>query len=409
MATFKITIKKDKMRADKTWNVLIRFTHNRIVRYIPTTEYVSKKDLTVSYKIKNQKILDKCERLVLEYKKRISGLDLERNEVSIDTIISLLKEKDGSQNLSFTEYAKEWINKSKRKGNANYKTAINAFTRFCGHENILFSEITVNRIKEFEQSLIKKPRAMSLYTNAIVKIFRDARDFYNNEDEGIIRIKHSLDKYKAPQQNIAEKRALPIDVIRKIFSLPYITNHKGAQNRRNLALDCFRLSFCLMGMNSADLYNAESCCDGYIDYKRTKTRDRRLDHAAMHVKIHPVIRHLVEKYKGESRTFIFSERYADLKSFNRNINVGLKEVGKEIGVDGLQFYSARHSMATIAMNDVRIDKWTVNEMLCHTDPSMKVTDLYIKKDFTIINDANFKLLDYVFYHNILSHSRENDV
>lgn len=53
-------------------------------------------------------------------------------------------------------------------------------------------------------------------------------------------------------------------------------------------------------------------------------------------------------------------------------------------------------MATIAINDVRIDKWTVNEMLCHTDLSMKVTDLYIKKDFSPINEANFRLLEYMF-------------
>lgn len=35
-------------------------------------------------------------------------------------------------------------------------------------------------------------------------------------------------------------------------------------------------------------------------------------------------------------------------------------------------------------------------MLCHTDSSMKVTDLYIQKDFTPINEANFKLIEYVF-------------
>lgn len=27
---------------------------------------------------------------------------------------------------------------------------------------------------------------------------------------------------------------------------------------------------------------------------------------------------------------------------------------------------------------------------------MKVTDLYIQKDFTPINEANFKLIEYVF-------------
>ena len=34
MATFKAIIKKEKMRSDKTWNVLIRLTHERKIRYM---------------------------------------------------------------------------------------------------------------------------------------------------------------------------------------------------------------------------------------------------------------------------------------------------------------------------------------------------------------------------------------
>ena len=116
----------------------------------------------------------------------------------------------------------------------------------------------------------------------------------------------------------------------------------------------------------------------------------------MVIKVHPIIQPLIEKYRGKERVFNFHERYSSMADLNRSINIGLKEVGKELGIDGLQFYAARHSMATIAINQVRIDKWTVNEMLCHTDPSMRVTDLYIQKDFNPINEANYKLMKYVF-------------
>ena len=37
MATFKALVKKEKMRKDKTWKVLIRFTHGLKVAYLPTT------------------------------------------------------------------------------------------------------------------------------------------------------------------------------------------------------------------------------------------------------------------------------------------------------------------------------------------------------------------------------------
>ena len=84
-----------------------------------------------------------------------------------------------------------------------------------------------------------------------------------------------------------------------------------------------------------------------------------------------------------------------MADFNRAINIGLKQVGRDVGIDGLQFYSARHSMATIAVNDVGISKYVVNDMLNHTDPALKVTELYIKRDFKIINVANSEVLNFV--------------
>jgi hypothetical protein len=36
MATFKAEVQKHQKRKDKTWNVKIRITHNRVVRRLPT-------------------------------------------------------------------------------------------------------------------------------------------------------------------------------------------------------------------------------------------------------------------------------------------------------------------------------------------------------------------------------------
>jgi hypothetical protein len=116
----------------------------------------------------------------------------------------------------------------------------------------------------------------------------------------------------------------------------------------------------------------------------------------MEVVVHPLVRSLVEKYRGKERVFNFYERWGTTNDFNRTLNLGLKEIGAELGIDKLQFYAARHSMATIAVNDVRINKYIVNDMLCHVEPSMRVTDLYIKKDYAPMNEANAKLLEYVF-------------
>lgn len=397
MATFKAVIKKENKREDNTWKVFIRFTHNRTIRYIPTTMYVDKKDITSSFKIKNQKILDRCDELIRIYRERVNKLDLELNDIDIDSVVSVLKYKEEEHtDIDFVSFSRKWCEThTEIKGIKNYITAINSFCNFYGRDKILCNEITVKTIKEFELYLSDKKRAQSLYPTSIVRLFNEARDYYNDEDNDIIKIKHNLSKYKPQQQNVAEKRALTVEQIRDIFKLPYSLIQNS---RRNLAKDCFILSFCLMGMNSADLYNATEYDGEFITYNRTKTKDRRNDSAKMVVRVHSFIKPLLEKYRGTDHVFNFSERFSTMSDLNRSINVGLKQIGKEIGIEHLQFYSARHSMATIAVNDLHINKYVVNEMLCHVDEAMKITDLYIKKDYSQINEANYKLIDYVFMH-----------
>ena len=397
--TLKALIRKSKMRADKTWNVLIRLTYDRRVKYIATNEFVEKKDITASGRIKNMAVVERCEDLIRVYRKRIGELNLEVNDMDIDDVVRYVTMKRNAGGLSFTGYAEKWLEESEAKGKKNYRSAVNALKRFVGRQEIMFDEVTVNLMRGFEKWLGDKPRAASLYCSAIVKMFNDAREYYNDEDNDVVLIKHSLRRYHAPKPAVAEKRALPLEVVRRIFALPY--DGKGTKGRcsvHDLALDCYRLSFCLMGMNSADLWAAEDYEDGMIVYHRAKTKDRRSDGAEMRVVVPDVVRDVFERWRdadGE-RVFSFHCRFSTPENLNKSINEGLKAVGREVGVEGLQFYSARHSMATIALNDAGISKWLVNDMLCHVDPAMKVTELYIKKDYRPINEANERLMMYVF-------------
>ena len=135
-----------------------------------------------------------------------------------------------------------------------------------------------------------------------------------------------------------------------------------------------------------------------IVYCRTKTKDRRNDKALIKIKIQSHIANLFEKYRDKTgkRVFKFYQMYANESVFNAALNIGLKKVGEKIGVPDLEFYAARHSWATIARNDLKAEKSTINEALNHVDKDMVITDLYITKDFTIINNLNKDIVDYVF-------------
>ena len=182
--------------------------------------------------------------------------------------------------------------------------------------------------------------------------------------------------------------------------LPYICNANGKERNCpfNLAKDCFILSFFLMGMNSVDLHSCDEIEENVITYYRSKTTGRRLDKAKMKVSILPILSSLIKKYKDytDKKVFRFYQMYNTANNFNRAINAGLKEIGKLLKVDDLEFYAARHSWATIALNKVGIDKYTVHSALNHVDEAMKVTDIYIERDFINENQANAKVIKYVF-------------
>lgn len=91
--------------------------------------------------------------------------------------------------------------------------------------------------------------------------------------------------------------------------------------------------------------------------------------------------------------------YYDEDLFECGPGAGFGEVmlsGKEVGIDGLQFYAARHTWATIAYNECGVDKGVVGDGLNHVDKKMSVTDRYIRKSWDRIDDAQRKVLDHVF-------------
>ena len=117
-------------------------------------------------------------------------------------------------------------------------------------------------------------------------LYSEAQKHYNKPDKGLMRIPHTpFEYFKIPKQEATRKRAIQPQQIKAIWNMPYQNIHKGAKStcRFDLAKDCFILSFCLMGINSVDLYNATDLRGDRLVYNRTKTKDRRLDKAQMEV------------------------------------------------------------------------------------------------------------------------------
>lgn len=426
MATFKFLVLPHQRKEDGTYNVKVRVTQKGKSKYIKTNQNVSASDISKrkengkeKIKIKNQAVIDLMEELILGFKKKLISAGVNAEYWDVDRIVEHLTTDIDDFRLNFIAYGRKVADEKEKEGRIGtakqYRIAINALVRFVGKEELDINIITVSFMRSFEKHLKTEPsfkgrrtgesvptdlpkgkRAISLYPAHIKTIHNLAKLEYNDEDRGIIRIPLSpFAKYKVAPIPKSEHRTLTTKQVQQIIDLPYKKFVRGGgQPLLNLAKDLFILSFSMMGMNSADFYDATDITGNIVTYQRVKTRNRREDMAETKVRIEPEIKALFEKYADPSneRVFVFYKRYKDASIFNKMINKGMKDVGKAIGVPDLNYYYARHTMATLAANKAGIDIARVDEMLNHSDSTLKLARVYVQRDYSVLWKANRKIL-----------------
>jgi len=405
-----VTANVPYFKCDNSARMILKITHRRERRFIPSDIYLFKTDLTRDGKIKgNAKILVNEE--IQSIQKKLSQLGVKLNGMTVDDILDYLHAMENTF-IDFIEFGQGIANQFESKGRkgtaGNMRCALNSLMRFTGNDRFDINNLTFRFLQDYVKWLLEVPaasnktgdktpvsgRAVSLYVGEFRKILNLAKETFNDDDKGIHLIKVSpFPKFKIEQLEETEKRALTVEQIRIISNLP----DERVLIRQNLARDIYMLSFYLVGMNSVDFYYCTELKNNILTYKRRKTTGRRSDNALMQMRIEPEAQALIEKYRDPSgrRIFNFYKRYADASIFNNALNIGLKLIGKHIDEPRLTFYSARHSWATIAVNDCDIDRYKVHEALNHVDEKMKVTDIYVKKDFSRIWRINRQVLEFL--------------
>lgn len=406
MASFTGVVFSHHKRQDGSTPAKIRITHNRKTKYLLTNIVFYPDQLTKAFKMKNCTPKYRLDELVRSYTEKISSVRV--GSMDIDEIIKFVTQEDLTGRIDFLAVYKQEISEMTNKGTAGiYQTALNHLQAYTG--GICYAEdIDYEFVKKYAAYISEhtQGRAVSLYLGCLRHILNQAKKTYNKEEIGIYRIPlNPFAKFKIPEQPATRKRALNIEAIRQIRDLP------DNGTRWNLARDVFMLSFYLMGMNTVDLYCFDKTRNGRIEYERMKTKGRRRDRAFISIEVPPEALAIIERNKGRALLFDFSERYTDKQNFNKAVNLGLKQIEKhfqqqfdksiaskaipedaEFKLFDLEFYAARHSWATIAMQ-IGVDKFIVHECLNHVIPEMKVTDIYIDKDWSILDRANRRVLD----------------
>lgn len=238
-----------------------------------------------------------------------------------------------------------------------------------------FEDITKDWLGGFDtflQSTSPSVNGRSIHFRNIRAVFRDAMA---NE----ITMSYPFRVFKIKSEPTI-KRSLTIDELHRLFSF-------HGNERQTMAVDMFKLSLFLIGINVADLCNlSEIEKDGYLRYKRQKTQKLYC------IKVEPEALAIIEKYSGRNHLLNILDRYANVHTFTATLGKVLQSIE---GFENLTSYWARHTWATIASElDIPVD--VISHALGHSfSTGAKVTQVYINFNQQKIDDANRKVINYI--------------
>ena len=266
--------------------------------------------------------------------------------------------------------------------------------------DIDISYISSSFMRQFEGALRltfgENARAVSLYTSAIGSMHKAARLQFNSEESGETFIKNPFEYYHPPKQPSSKHRDVSKEIIQRM-----IDNFHSLDRRERTAIGAFLLSFACMGMNAPDMFKCKHADNSknIIEYDRTKVMARRADKAHMEIQIPPQAASLFKEFADRSPkvkrcVFNFHIHYSSVNTFEDAIRDGLKGYRKRFEVkEEFTFYSARHSWATIARShECNIPMSIIDDCLAHVG-SHPIGDIYAKKDYSVLWEANEKVLN----------------
>lgn len=404
--SFTPCIYKGYKRGDGTYPVRIRITVNRKSKQLTTSIYATDTQLTKSLKIRDRELQRRVDTLLSDLRMRVADIDpLALPYLTIEDVVRHLENSKKSKPLDFFEFSDVIISEiasRNPKSAKNYRCAVNALRDFCGSASLDILEMTSSFLRRWQRHLEMKhgerARAVSLYTSSVAYIHAQARERYNDEESGVVRIPNPYEFYKPKKQVQAQHRALPHQDIQNL-----INAYGKLGNNDRITAAMFLFSFGTMGMNLADIFGLEKPDkDRIVTYNRAKTKARRYDRAEMRVRLDPRLQPIIKEFKGDGgKLFRFSRQYSGYVTFYQAICRRLKRTARLAGMsDFTTFYSARHTWATEAYR-IGIEKGIINDCLCHVDEAMRVTDIYIVKDWERMWKANEKVLDTFDWSGLL--------
>lgn len=343
----------------------------------------------------NKAVLPKCpnarainesiESLFFKYTNTLRNLENDGKLVgkSVTEIKKLLVEvRSGSSKESLTDYFSRYAESRRtEKSREVYRYTLKTIRAF-DNEEVPFEKVNVIWLKAFDAHLEKQ--GVGINTRAIH--FRNLRAIFNSAiNEDLIGLEYyPFRKFKIASSR-KDKEALTEEQLQRLIA--YDTPYPF----RRTARDLFLLSFYMCGMNLVDLYHLDRLREGRAHFIRTKTSGKNINPVS--ILVQPEAAEIIARYAGAEHVLRFIEERATYDTFIHQVQRALRHIAKELGIEGLTFYWARYTWATLA-DKLGISEKEISKGLGHVDTSI-AGKFYISYDWTKVDRANRTVLDYI--------------
>ena len=247
-----------------------------------------------------------------------------------------------------------------------------------GARLLQFADITPDWLTAFDRHLINYCPAV----NSRSIHLRNVRTIFN------FALNHQLTTAPYPfrQYKIKSQPSNPTPLT--LEQLRLLWSHHPHTSAQAYALDIWRLTFALIGINVVDLANLQTISQGRINYTRRKTG--RL----YSIKVEDCAKRLIYAHRGQKTLVDILQHYKDVHVATSMINRHLKDIASELGLPPITTYTARYTWATLALSiDTPIE--VISQALGHSY-GQAVTLGYIMPDRRKVDDANKKVLQLLF-------------
>jgi len=316
-------------------------------------------------------------------------------------IIKPSKKDDARERLQVAEFGKKLVTQLEQQGRIGnsivYSCALSKLKSYCNDLPLYFEEIDYKFLEAFNTSLLSD----GIKVNTISNYQRTLRAIFNRAiKEGLIDYKfYPFNRYKIKSERTIN-RALTVEEMKAIISVKFSPD-SNMWHYQNL----FLLSFCLIGVNFADLLTlkANNILDGRLVFHRKKTKkiySIKLQREAT-IRLKPYVDMVLQKKDDFILPFVKNTDNPvkvknDIGLVIHSTNENIKKIASMVGIKkDITTYYARYSWANIAKS-LGYSKDMIAEALGH-EYGNKVTGIYLDDyDNDLIDKMNEKVVNLVF-------------